>query len=309
MDKPAVISITGPSATGKTELSVKLARKFDGEIVSADSRYIYKEIDIAAAKPSEKEKQGIKHYFIDVCDVTSVYTAGSYAKDATETIRNIVKSGKLPIVTGGTGLYTRALYGDFDIPKVPPDKNLRTELKKKSNEELFQMLQKLDPEAAQKIHPNNTVKVVRALEVSLITGKKMSEQQLQKTPDFDFLKIILDVKNRDFLYEKINLRTEKMFENGLEQEAKKLFEKYGKNDILMNTIGIKEFYDYFYGDRPFEEVVRLVKQDTRRYSKRQISWFSKEQGAMRFYIDEMNPEQIFEEISRATEKCIGQKTR
>lgn len=304
MHKPKIITISGPTGTGKTELAVKIARKYSGEVVSADSRYIYKELDICGAKPTFEEKDGIVHHLIDICDVTTVFTAGQWAQRAENICNDLIRKNKLPIVTGGTGLYLRTLYGEFDIPKVPPDNDLREKLKKLSSRELYDLLCEKDIICAKKIHPNNTVKVIRALEVILKTGRKMSEIQASKEPPFDFLKIILTVKNRNFLYEKVDYRVDKMVACGLKDEAEKLFVKYGKNDILMNTIGCKEFRAYFYGNQTLHETINLIKLNTRHYVKRQISLFSKEKNAVFINIDENSADEVFNTVCDLYECCV-----
>ena len=280
--KPKIIAIAGPSASGKTALAVKIAQKYDGEIISADSRYIYKEIDIATAKPTEEEKQGIPHYLIDICDVTDEYSAGRFIKDADFHIKDISERGKIPIVAGGTGLYFRSLRGTFDIPEILPDKKFRQEAENIPNEVLFEELQKLNSEMAAKIHPNNKVKIVRALEIARANVKPTF-----KECPYDILWICLNAKDRAYLYDKANLRVDKMFSDGLLKEAENLFNKYGQNQILMNTIGIKELYDVIFNGKDIENAKNLIKQNTRRYIKRQISWFNGEQDINTVYIDDI----------------------
>lgn len=279
--KPKIVAIVGPSSTGKSNLAVELAEKFGGEIISADSRYIYKYVDIAAAKPTESEKRGIPHHLIDICDVTEDYSVGVFVKDADKLIKTISKKGKLPIVTGGTGLYFRSLKGTFDIPEVAADKEFRAAAENISNEELYSELLQKSPEMAAKIHPNNKVKIVRALEI-VRSGAKLQSKECP----YDILWIGLNAKNRQFLYDRADLRVEKMLDDGLFDEAKSLFEKYGQNKILMNTIGIKELYDVVKNGADIEFAKEEIKKNTRHYIKRQISWFNTEKDINWLYIDE-----------------------
>lgn len=279
--KPKIVAITGPSASGKSSLAVEIAKKFDGEIISADSRYVYKEINIAAAKPSEAEKENIPHHLIDICSVEEDYSVGKFVKDADSLIKSISEKHKLPIIVGGTGLYFRSLRGTFDIPEVLPDYVFRKQAESIPNERLYKQLVEAAPFAAEKIHPNNKVKIVRALEIARANVKPRS-----KECPYEILWIFLNAKDRKNLYEKADLRVEKMFEQGLLHEAETLFKKYGQNSILMNTIGIKELYDVLYENADLDFAKSEIKKNTRRYIKRQISWFNGEQNLNTIYIDD-----------------------
>ena len=272
--KQKIIAITGPSSSGKTALSVSLAKEISGEIISVDSRQIYKGLDIGSAKPTMDERQGIVHHMMDIIEVTDPFTVADFCDEANKIIGDIISRGKVPILAGGTGLYFRTLLQDFDLPRVAPNEELRKELNKKSCEELYNMLLEKDYEIAQKIHFNNKVKIIRALEVCISLGVPMSKAQKKKDSPYDVLWIGLNTQDRDFLYERINKRVEVMLSQGLEQEAKTLFEKYGENNILMSTIGYQEFLPYFKGEIEFSIAIEQLKQNTRRYAKRQISWFN-----------------------------------
>lgn len=274
MTKQKIIAITGPSASGKTKLSIELAKQLDGEIISVDSRQIYKELDIGSAKPTIEEQDGIPHYLMDIIDLNQEYTVANFCDDANIKIKEIINKGKVPILVGGTGLYFRVLLQDFDLPRVEPNKELREKLEKKSSEELFSLLKEKDPDIAEKIHFNNKVKIIRALEVCLTLGIPMSKAQKKKESEYNVLWYGLNTQNRDFLYERINKRVDVMFEQGLLDEAKKLFDKYGENKILLGTIGYQELFPYLKGETDFEAASNLLKQNTRRYAKRQISWFN-----------------------------------
>ena len=294
--KQKLIAISGPSSTGKSELAVKLAKHFETEIISVDSRQIYREINIGSAKPSEEEKQGIKHHLMDFLNPDEEYTVANFCDDALCVINELFKNGKTPVLAGGTGLYYRVLLQDFDLPRVAPDKQLREELEQKSNEELFKILSEKDEETAKKIHPNNRVKVIRALEVILTLNEKMSVAQKKKENPFDVLWIGLDAKDRQFLYERANRRVDLMMEIGLLDEVKTLFEKYPNNKILTSTIGYQEFMPYFDKTQTIDECVEKLKQNTRNYIKRQLSWFRANKDINWFYIDEMSLDEIFEKV-------------
>ena len=292
--KVKIIALAGPSATGKSDLAVKIAEKYCGEIISADSRYVYKEINIASAKPTEKEKKNIPHHLIDVCDVTEEYSVGKFVKDADKLITDISNRNKLPVITGGTGLYFRSLRGTFDIPQVLPDYDFRKRAENIPNEELYRELQTLNPAAADKIHFNNKVKIVRAIEIA-----RANVQPASKDCPYDILWICLNAKNRQYLYDRADKRVDKMFEQGLLQEAEFLFGKYGQNSVLMNTIGIKELYGVIYKNADLETAKEEIKKNTRRYIKRQISWFNTEKDINYIYIDE---DDVFAEAEKLISK-------
>lgn len=290
--KQKLIAIVGPSGSGKTALSVSLAKEINGEIISVDSRQIYKGLDIGSAKPTIEERQGIVHHMMDIIDVTDTFTVADFCDEANKLIEDIISRGKVPILAGGTGLYFRTLLQDFDLPRVAPNEELREELNKKSCEELYNMLLEKDYDIAQKIHFNNKVKIVRALEVCITLGIPMSKAQKKKESPHDVLWIGLNTEDREFLYERINKRVDVMLSQGLEQEAKSLFEKYGENNILMNTIGYQEFFPYLKGDVDFSSAMELLKQNTRRYAKRQISWFNANKDINWFDIKTVNVNEI-----------------
>ena len=296
MIKQKVIAITGPSSSGKTKLAIETAKALNGEIISVDSRQIYKELDIGSAKPALEEREGIVHHLIDVVNVTDEYTAADFCDAASYIINDIIRRGKMPILAGGTGLYFRILLQDFDLPRVAPDKKLREELEQKSSTELYDMLLSLDYDAAQKIHFNNKVKIIRALEVCKTLGIPMSRARKKKESKYQTLWVGLNSQNRDFLYNRINNRVEIMFEKGLIKEAENLFNKYGKNKILMSTIGYQEIFPYLNGDITFEAAKELLKQNTRRYAKRQISWFKSNEDVHWFDIEKESFEKILDFI-------------
>ena len=300
--KDKVIALVGPTASGKTSLAVMIAKKLNTQIISADSRQIYKEFNIAAAKPTNEEQSGIKHHLIDIVTPDEEYTVANFAQDAKKIIKNLTAEKKIPIIAGGTGLYFRTLLQDFDIPKVAPDKELRNELKqiaeKQGTQKLYEMLCELDIETAKKIHPNNTVKIIRAIEVTKKLNQPMSQAQKRKEPEYETLWIGLNAENRQFLYDRINHRVDAMIENGLEAEAKYLFEKYGNLKILMNTIGYEEFFEYFQGEKTLSQTISLIKQNNRRYAKRQLKWFRQNSEINWFDIE--TEKDIFQKVLEKT---------
>lgn len=295
-----IISIVGPTASGKTNLAVKLAQKIGGEIISADSRLVYRDFNIGTAKPTIEEMWGIPHYLIDVADPREDYSVELYKKEAKSCIDDVLSRGKVPIITGGTGLYVKALLEGLDIPKVKPDEEYRKELdeiaENKGREFLHKKLAELDPVIAEKLHYNDKFRVIRALEVIKACGKPMSEVQKKKEPDYDVLYIGLNSENRDFLYERVNKRVDIMLENGLVSEVEDLMEKYGKTVSLMKTLGYKEICEYLDGALELDEARELIKKNTRNYAKRQLTWFRANKKIHWFYIDTIGEKQILEGI-------------
>ncbi|MEW6558536.1 MAG: tRNA (adenosine(37)-N6)-dimethylallyltransferase MiaA [Elusimicrobiota bacterium] len=280
-----VIVITGPTATGKTELAIKLAKKINGEIISADSRQVYKYFNIGTNKPTRKQLSEVPHHLINIVEPTEQFTAGDFVRLANKKIKQIFKSRKQPIIVGGTGFYIKALIdGLIKVPKT--DKKLRLELRKtykrKGLNYLCKQLEKLDPETAEIIDKKNPVRVLRALEIYFLTGKKVSELKKEicssrrLNADYNFL--IFGLKTpRQNLHKCVNSRVEQMIYNGLIDETKKLVKKYSsKNPILQLTIGYQEIIGYLDGRYSKAEAIQLIKQHTRQYAKRQMTWFKKE---------------------------------
>ena len=299
-----VIAIAGPTASGKTSLAIEIAKALKTEIISADSRQIYKEFDIATAKPSKQEMQGIKHHLIDVVSPKEEFTVADFADKAAEVMRNLFEQGKIPVVAGGTGLYFRILLENYDMPKVAPDKELREKLhnieKEQGVQALYDLLKQQDPVLAENMHPNNTVKIIRALEVCKTLGIPMSQAQKKKDPLYDVIWIglgHLNGEDRQFLYNRTDKRVDLMLEQGLEQEAKKLYEKYGKINSLLKTIGYQEFIDYFEEKISYEQCIEKIKQNTRRYAKRQLTWFRRNEDIKWFDIRKETTEDL-------TQKCL-----
>ena len=268
--KNKVIAVVGPTASGKTKFAVELAQKIGGEIISADSRLVYKGFDIGTAKPSIEERGGIPHYMIDIAEPEEDYSAGLYANEAKKVINDIRSRGKIPIVAGGTGLYINILLMNYDLPKVEPDYELREQLR--AQEDLSGILAAIDPAAAQNIDKNDRKKLIRAIEIVKKTGRPLAPKI--NNPEYDVEWIGLNYP-RDVLYERINMRVDEMINSGLVDETKKLLQKHGRIPNLLYTIGYQEVIQYLDGEFTLEEAVDKLKQNTRRYAKRQLTWFRK----------------------------------
>ena len=306
-----VIAIVGPTASGKTALAVELAKMLDTEVISADSRQVFKEFNIAVAKPSEQEMQGIKHHLISIVEPDEEFTVADFADRAKQIMENLFDKGKIPIIVGGTGLYFRILLENYDMPRVAPNKELRDKFHKIEHEQgveaLYKILQTVDPVLAEKMHPNNTVKIIRALEVYETLKIPMSEaQKVKKDSQYDVLWLglgHLNGEDRQYLYERTDKRVDKMIEEGLEQEAKAMFNKYGKISSLLNTIGYQEFEQYFEGLISYEEAVEKIKQNTRRYAKRQLTWFRRNNDIKWIDIKDKTINQILDDIKNNKILC------
>jgi tRNA dimethylallyltransferase len=281
-----LIVILGPTASGKTELAIKLAKKFNGEIVSADSRQVYKEMDIGTAKPERKKSnkrqttskymvEGVPHYLMDVVAPNEEFNVAIYKKMALKSIENIQKKGKLPFLVGGTGLYIKAIVDNINFPKVSPQKELREELEKKTAKELFKIYKKLDPEGAGLIDKKNKRRLIRAIEVCKTTKKSFWEQRKKGAPLFDTLQIGIKLQKTE-LEKIIKKRVEKMFKMGLEKEVKMLAKKYGWQISSMRTIGYQEWQDYFKSKVDKEKVKEKIILHTIQFAKRQMTWFKRD---------------------------------
>ena len=270
-----IIAVVGPTASGKTAYAVELAHKINGEIISADSRLVYKGFDIGTAKPTVEERQGIPHYMIDIVEPEFDYTAGLYVTEARRIIEDIIKRGKTPIIAGGTGLYFRLLLENYVMPEVEPNYDLRKELQEYSSEDLHNILKKLDRDAADKIYANDKKKLIRTIEIIKISGKPISESRSvaeDSQYDVDWLGLNFP---REILYDRINKRVDIMIENGLVEETKNLLAKHGHIYNIVNTIGYQEITKFLDGEFSFEEAVDKLKQNSRNYAKRQLTWFRK----------------------------------
>ncbi len=273
--KNKVIAIVGPTASGKTKLAIEMAKDLNTEIISADSRLVYKGFDIGTAKPTKEEQAIIKHHLIDVVEPEIDYSVADYVDLASEKIREIHAKGKIPIVAGGTGLYFRILLENYALPRIEANPNLRQELEEMDTDSLYSQLLELDPKSAENIHKNNRVRVIRALEVTKILNKPFSEAVGLKDTEYDVEWIFPHIESRDVLYDRINKRVDIMIEDGLVEETKYLLNKHGRIKNLVNTIGYQEIIAYLDGLFSLEEAKNQIKQNTRRYAKRQLTWFRK----------------------------------
>ncbi|MBR1775699.1 tRNA (adenosine(37)-N6)-dimethylallyltransferase MiaA [bacterium] len=271
--KQKVIAVTGPTASGKTDLAIKIALERDGEIISADSRLVYKGFDIAAAKPTMEERRGIPHHLIDIVEPEFDYSVGEYYRDAKKAIDEIVSRGKTPIVAGGTGLYFRVLLENYNLPNIETDYGLREKLNLKGEDELLGELKVLDSVTYERIKDANKRRIIRALEMIKALGKPLSEIQMQKEPEYEVEWLIPELKSREYLYERINRRVDLMVEQGIVDETRYLLKKHGRIKNFVCTIGYKEILEYIDGNCPLEAAIDKLKQHTRNYAKRQLTWF------------------------------------
>lgn len=305
--KPKILAVVGATASGKTSLGIELAKKYNGEIISADSMQIYKGLDIASAKPTPEEMQGIPHHLIDFLDRDINFSVSDYVNLANEKIKDILSRGKLPIIVGGTGLYIDSLLDNVKFSDGGSDEEYRKELYTLANENgngfLYNMLLETDPVAAENIHMNNLVRVVRALEVFHVTGRRFSElkaeSRLTESP-YDSLIIGLNFHDRQILYDRINMRVDEMVKNGLIEEVESIW-KSGGQKTSANAIGYKELIPYFENIMTLEECIDRIKQETRRYAKRQLTWFRKNTRIQWIFLDEFNKKN---EISEKSQKTI-----
>ena len=308
-DKPFVLAVVGPTASGKTWLGVELAKIYGGEVISADSMQIYKGMDIASAKPTEAEKQGIPHHLMGILDRDVSFSAADYVSLANEKIQEVLSRGKLPIIVGGTGLYIDSLLENVKFSEGGSDEAYRQELyafaRENGNEALHARLAEMDSEAAEGIHPNNLVRVVRAMEVCHVTGRKFSdlkrESRMVESP-YESLIIGLNYENRQTLYDRIDLRVDEMVKAGLVEEARQLWQESGMKTAA-NAIGYKELIPYFEGKAELSDCIAIIKQETRRYAKRQLTWFRKNGRIEWIFLDRFNKNnEILEKCKKSIAK-------
>lgn len=303
MVKYPLLVITGPTAVGKTELSLKLAEELHGEIISADSMQIYRYMDIGTAKATAEERKRIKHYMIDIINPDETYSLADYQKEADRLIREISARGYLPIMVGGTGLYIRAVVQGFLLPEMEANHQLRAELRemasKHGNEYLHQKLAEIDPEHARKMHPNDLRRIIRAIEIFEETGRNMSyylEKQKNTPPRYNTLKIGLN-RNREELYERVNQRVDLMIKEGLVDEIKNIIKAgYNISSTALQGLGYKEIIGYLNGEYSLEEAINLLKKNTRNYAKRQITWFKREKDLHWFNLTGKSESKVYQEI-------------
>lgn len=279
--KPKVIVICGPTASGKTGLSVKLAQAMNGEIISCDSMQIYKDMTIGTAKVTEEEMQGIQHYLIDFVSPEERYSVADFQKDSEKAISKILAKGKTPIVVGGTGLYVDTLVYHIQYPEIETDLTYRQQLEKMIEEQgleaLYQKAKEIDLQATEKISNNDQKRIMRILEIYHQTGKTKTQLEIEsrrEEPPYEYLMYAIDM-DREKLYDRINQRVDIMMEQGLVEEVQELLRKYKNFPTAMQGLGYKEVVPYLQGDITKEEMIENLKQETRRYAKRQLTWFRK----------------------------------
>ncbi|MBR0350863.1 MAG: tRNA (adenosine(37)-N6)-dimethylallyltransferase MiaA [Clostridia bacterium] len=286
MHKPKVIVICGPTASGKTALGVELAKKINGEIVSSDSMQIYKDMQIGTAKPTLEEMQGIKHYLIDCVSPDERYSVANYKQDAKKAIEQIVKNNKTPIIVGGTGLYIDSLIYEINYNDIEFDEEYRNSLEIQASTEeglhnLYEKAKQIDSEAIQKISTKDKKRIIRILEIFHATGKNKTEQEKNSIGEQEYEYTVFAIDwPRDILYERINKRVDIMIEQGLIEEVKTIKDKYKKFPTAMQGLGYKEVVDYLEGNYTKEEMIEKIKMETRRYAKRQLTWFRKNKSTI-----------------------------
>ena len=289
-----VIVITGPTATGKTKLSVELAKKINGEIINCDSTQIFKTLDIATAKVTNEEMDGIAHYLIDIKDITDNYTVYDYQRDAREKINEILKKNKTPILVGGTGLYIKAALYDYKFEEESKNENFENV----DTKVLYDKLMEVDPESD--IHPNNRKRIIRALNYYLSNGKKLSSKEKSDKILYDTIFIGLST-DRSVLYDKINKRVDKMLENGLLEEAYKVYKSDIRTKAVMTPIGYKELFLYFENKMSLDECIEKIKQKSRNYAKRQYTWFNHQMNIKWFNVNYDNFDKTIDEVYKYIE--------
>ncbi len=291
-----MLAVCGPTASGKTAVGARLAKKLGGEVISADSMQIYKGLAISTAKPTEEEMMGVPHHMIDFLEPDEPFSVADYVRMARECIDDIRSRGRLPIIVGGTGLYINSLVDNISFDHVDSDSALRRQLEEEAREKgsdfMYERLKRLDPEAASKIHPNNAVRVIRATEMVMLSGLSGEENRRksrERESPFKPCMIGLTCFDRQLLYDRINKRVDKMLEAGLVEEVRRIYTDF-KPKTAFNAIGYKELLPYFNGECTLEEAADIIKQETRRYAKRQLTWFRRDVRIN--WVDTSNSEQI-----------------
>lgn len=293
--KPRVVAVGGPTASGKTALSVALAKAFDGEIINADSMQIYKNLDVGTAKPTTQEQQGIPHHLLGFLPPETPFSVADFTAAADPLVREISAHGKLPLVVGGTGLYITSLLNGVAFAPEKLDPTIRARLQAQAEAEggaaLYAQLQAVDPDYAAQVHPNNLPRVIRALELFEATGRKMSEERVNARaaePPYRALCLCLTCRDRAALYDRIGRRVDLMVENGALDEARQVYDHRDSYRTAAQAIGYKEFFPYFEGTASLDDCTERLKQATRNYAKRQLTWFRRQNDAVWLYLDEEN---------------------
>ena len=312
MKKIPVIAVVGPTASGKTSLSIEIAKHFNGQVVSADSMQIYEKMNIATAKPTDDEMQGISHHLIGFQPIDKKFSVAEYVTLAKECIEKIHNEGDLPIVAGGTGLYVDSLLQNIKFSKEESNTEIREELTEmfdqKGAEFMLEWLREIDPQTAEKLHLNDKSRIIRALEIYKATGKTMTEQKIisrEEEAPFDVLYIGINYRDRNVLYDRINLRVDLMLENGLLEEAKDFYDT-SSDTTACQAIGYKELSPYFKGESTLEECVEKLKLETRHYAKRQLTWFRKNENINWIYPDDYdNQEDMYNSVYETINDFLG----
>lgn len=314
MKKIPVIAVVGPTASGKTALSINIARQFRGQVVSADSMQIYEKMNIATAKPTEDEMQGIKHHLIGFQPIDKKFSVAEYVKLANECIENVYNDGCIPVLAGGTGLYVDSLLQNIQFSKEEDNSEIRNELTalfdEKGAEYMLEKLNEIDPETAGRLHLKDKSRIIRALEIYKVTGKTMTEQKVlsreEKSP-YNVLYIGINYRDRNVLYDRINRRVDIMIENGLLEEAKDFYNT-SSDTTACQAIGYKELAPYFTGEKELSECVEKLKQETRHYAKRQLTWFRKNENINWIYPDDyQNETEMYSAVYEKINKFLGGK--
>lgn len=294
MEKTKIICVVGATASGKTDLAVKLAKAVDGEIISADSMQVYKNMPIATAVATKEEQDGVPHHLVEFLDTDQTFSVADFVERAKVLIDEITARGRVPIVAGGTGLFIDSLVKNISFSEVGSNAEIRKELAEKSNEELYEKLLELDSKSAQDIHPNNRKRVIRALELCMSGTSKTEQNENSMLIDspYDALYIGIGYKDRQKLYDRINKRVDLMLDAGLENEARQMLGKQGLT--ARQAIGHKELQPYIDGKITLDEAVEGLKRETRRYAKRQLTWFRRNENINWLYADEMSRDELVE---------------
>lgn len=301
LSKQAILVIVGPTAVGKTQLSLEIGQALSGEVISADSMQVYRGMDIGTAKPSIEEQRQVPHHLIDIRDPDQTFNAADFVSLAEEAVADIASRSKTPIVSGGTGLYIDALVDGFLFPDSKPDPKLRRELRLRASKEpdsLYEELKKVDPKSAERLHPNDLRRIVRALEVYYRTGKPISvlqQKAAQQEKPYNPLFIGL-TRDRPELYERINKRVDQMLLDGLVDEVTQLIGRYPHQPTALQALGYKEIVWYLQNKMSLEEAVEVLKRDTRRYAKRQLSWFRRNSRIHWFNLSDSEPMEIKDKV-------------
>ena len=291
-DKKKIIVICGPTASGQTGLSLLLANRFNGDLISAESMQVYRKLDVGTAKATAEEQAAAPHHLVDILDPDQPYNVQQFAEMASQAIEDISSRGKLPIIVGGTGLYIESLINGIKFSDQPDNSaikaQLQQELTENGKEYMYNILESIDPEYAKTVHPNNTVRVLRAIEIFRLTGHNMSWQLENSKPEekpYDTLLIGLNFADRAGLYDNINYRVDLMMDQGILDEAKYVYENKDNFKTCVSAIGYKEFFPFFQGESTLSECVDKLKQASRNYAKRQLTWFNRMKEIKWLYID------------------------